>query len=280
MYIGAHVSILGGVFLAPQRAKKLGCECFQIFSRPPQGGKAPKWDENLIQKFKDECENYGFKNYYIHTPYIINLASANNRIRYCSINIIKEDLKRAGLIGAKAVVTHLGSANDYDEKTALLKTSEAIIKILESYKGQVPLLMEFSAGSGNIIGASILQMKKIFKQVPKKYHKHLKICFDTAHAFSSGIDLRTKKDIGLFLKKFDKEIGLGALKYIHANDSKAGIGEKKDRHEHLGKGMIGKKCFEILTAHPSLKKIDMVVETTTEAGMKRDIAFLKRLQKK
>ncbi len=282
MFFGAHVSIAGGLVNAPQRARDLGCECFQIFTRPPHGGKAPVWDTALAQRFQDECAQYGFTRWYIHTPYIINLASGNNKTRYGSISIIKEDLERANLIGAAMVVTHLGSANAYEMSEALAKTADALNKIfVGAFRGtpaqghRAILLMEFAAGAGNIIGSSIEQMKAILERVDDAYRPYVKICLDTAHVFASGRDLRTKADVQAFLKEFDKEIGLSSLAYIHANDSKVGLGEKKDRHEHLGKGKIGLECFQALMDGVD---VDMVVETPTLEGMKEDIALLKKMR--
>jgi len=282
MLFGAHVSIAGGLGNAPKRAHDLGCECFQIFTRPPHGGKAPLWDTFTAQRFQDECAKYGFTRWYIHTPYILNLASLNNKTRYGSMSIIKEDLQRANLIGAAMVVTHLGSANAYEMNETLAKTAEGITKILDGYSGNALLLMEFAAGAGNIIGSSIEQMKIILERVDDKYLRYLKICLDTAHVFASGIDLRTKADARAFLKEFDREIGLSRLAYIHANDSKVGLGEKKDRHEHLGKGKIGLECFRTFVGNArerSLQGVDMVVETPTLEGMKKDIALLKKMRK-
>ena len=87
--IGCHVSILGGIANAPQRAADLGCEVFQIFSRSPQGGPAPKIDKEVVKKFKEEMKKNGQENCYIHAPYYINFASANPKTKNSSLIIIK-----------------------------------------------------------------------------------------------------------------------------------------------------------------------------------------------
>ena len=112
MLFGAHVSIAGGIDLAPKRAADCGSEVFQTFTRSPQGGPAPKITPNVVEKFKSEVKHLKLAAHYIHTPYYINFASQNNRIRYGSINVVREELERGTLLGSTYVMTDLGSARD------------------------------------------------------------------------------------------------------------------------------------------------------------------------
>src|SRR3989344_6043714 len=105
--IGCHVSIAGGITNAPQRAADLGCEVFQMFTRSPQGGPAPKIDQETVVRFQEEMKKWNQKNCYIHAPYYINFASANPKTREASVRVIREELERGSLIGAKCVMTHL-----------------------------------------------------------------------------------------------------------------------------------------------------------------------------
>src|SRR5665647_616728 len=152
MNIGCHVSIAGGIFNAPQRAADLGAECFQIFTRSPQGGKAPELTPEVLEKFSTEIKKNKLENFVIHTPYYINFASANNRIRYGSVSVVRDELERASLLGAKYVMTHLGSAGELTEEEATVKTAEMLAKTLDGYTGSTELLIENSAGAGKIIG--------------------------------------------------------------------------------------------------------------------------------
>ena len=135
MNIGCHVSIAGGIQNAPERAHDLGCEVMQIFSRSPQGGKTPELTEEIIQLFKIENLKFKIKETYIHAPYYINFASANNRIRYGSLRAIREELERGSLIGAKFVMTHLGSAKELGQKESIQKVIHMLQKTLEGYSG-------------------------------------------------------------------------------------------------------------------------------------------------
>ena len=146
MKFGAHISIAGGIEKAPERAYKIGGECFQFFSRSPRGGKAKELTPEIISEFKNNCRKYNLKNYYIHTPYYINLASADNRVYYGSIAAIKEELKRADLLGAKAVVTHLGSAKELGEKEAGEKLVEGLKKVFLENSSKNPPSPLFQRG--------------------------------------------------------------------------------------------------------------------------------------
>jgi len=274
MYIGAHVSIAGGIYNAPLNAAQSGCECFQMFTRSPQGGQAQVLDKKIVDEFKLNCRKNKIFNYYVHTPYYINLASANNRIRFGSSSVIREDLERGSLLGAKALMTHLGSAKDYSEKQAFKKVVEGIKRILTGYKGQTQFLIENSAGAGKIIGDSFREIGRIIKALPEF---DIGVCFDTCHAFVSGYDLRTKEVVEKTLKQFDKEIGLSKLKLIHANDTKSDLGSHIDRHEHIGRGKIGQEGFIALLHHSYLKNIDFILETPIKKGVD-NVKVLKKLR--
>jgi deoxyribonuclease-4 len=274
MNIGAHVSIAGGVQNAPQNAAKIGCECFQMFTRSPQGGQAPKLNSQTVKEFQANCKKVKISNYYVHTPYYINLASSNNRIRYGSISVIRDDLERGLLLGAKALMTHLGSATDLGPGPALKTVVEGLRKILEGYKGKTQFLIEISAGSGNIIGDTFEEISRIIKALPKF---NIGVCFDTCHAFVSGYDLRTKAAVDQTLKQFDQKIGLEKLVLIHANDAKKGLGSHTDRHEHIGYGQIGQEGFWSLMHYPRLNNVDFILETPP-GGNVDDIKTLKNLR--
>jgi len=207
MKFGAHVSIAGGIFNAPANAKKIGCEVFQIFSRSPRGGPAPPLTEDVLSHFKSAMKENGQAEAYIHTPYYINLASSNNRIRLGSIEVIRQELERASLLGLPYIMTHLGSANDCPRAQAVRQVIQGVQSILTGYKGAALLLLENSAGSGNVVGNSFEEIRQIIKGVPRQTRNKLAVCFDTCHAFASGYDLRSKKAVNQTMNQFNKIIG-------------------------------------------------------------------------
>ncbi|NCP16945.1 endonuclease [Candidatus Kuenenbacteria bacterium CG_4_9_14_3_um_filter_39_14] len=281
MNIGAHISASGGVQNAPINATHYGAECYQFFSRSPQGGKAPNLDPNLIKEFKTNNKKYNLKNYYLHSPYYINLASAENRIYYGSISALKEELKRGKLLGAKGMMFHLGSAKDLGQTAAIKKVVKAIKEIIKDYQGGCQPLIEISAGAGLIIGDEFEEIAEIIKKSETAATKNLLgVCFDTAHAFESGYDLREEKAVQKTFSQFHKLIGLERLKVIHVNDSKTDLGSHSDRHEHLGYGKIGLAGFNALIKYFKTKKIpmDFIMETPTDEGILKDIKLLKKLR--
>jgi deoxyribonuclease-4 len=273
MLVGCHVSIAGGVQNAPERAAEFGAEAMQIFTRSPQGGKAPQLTKEICEEFKNS--NLKFKIYeaVVHTPYYINFASTNNRIRYGSVSVVRDELERASLLGAKYVMTHLGSAGDLSESEATTKVIKMLKKTLDGYSGRTELLIENSAGAGKIIGATFSQIGEIIKGV--NHTKLVGVCLDTQHSFASGYDWRASKET---LQKIDSEIGLDKIKLIHANDSMTDFSSHKDRHEHIGKGNIGLEAFQKIVSFANERDITLILETEHDF-VKEDILLLKNFRK-
>lgn len=277
MRIGLHVSAAGGADQAVLRAKELGCETFQFFSRPPQGGTPPKLTPELLAAFKTNMRDAGFVDAIIHTPYFINLASTNPRIYKGSIQVIREELERATLLEVPFVVTHLGSAKEVSRAAGMRMVSDGLKKILKGYHGTAKLLLENSAGAGNVMGATCEDLGALLKPFGKT--APIGICLDTCHVFASGYDIRTKADIAKLVTQIEKTVGLARLHFIHANDSKGALGDHKDRHEHIGDGQIGKPGFAALLSHPKLQHISIVLETHHDGKHITDLRILQKLKK-
>lgn len=276
MLFGSHVSIAGGIQNAPMNAHKIGAQTFQMFSRSPRGGK-PNISEKDILEFKKNLKKYNFKNFYIHSPYFINLASANNRVRYGSMSVLREELKIGNKLGATAVMTHLGSAKDFSAEKSFKLVIDGLQKILANYSGKTKFLIEISAGSGQIIGDTFEEIGTIIKAVK---NKNLGVCFDTCHAFASGYDLRTSEAVNKTLKQFDKLIDLEKLVVLHLNDSLVELGSHKDRHADIGHGLIGLEAFRAIINHPKLKNLDGIIETPAlKLSDEKAIKLLKSLIK-
>lgn len=281
MKFGVHVSIAGGVFNAPKNAADVGCEVFQIFTRSPRGGNAPELTDEILGQFNSEMKKYRLKNFYVHAPYYINLASENDRTYYGSIDILKKEIIRADKLGAQAMMVHLGSGDRLSRNDAINRVSEGLVKILKTYNGKTKFLIEIAAGAGNVMGDTFEEVASFISKTEKKVKTKIGVCFDTAHAFASGYDLRTEKKVVQTFKIFDSIIGLDRLALIHGNDSKVEFGGRKDRHEHLGKGKIGIEGFTAIVKHPKLKKVDIILETPKEDDMdKKNLAILKKLRSK
>ncbi len=269
--IGCHVSIAGGIVNAPQRAAELGCEVFQMFTRSPQGGPAPKITPEIAKQFKEEMKKWKQEDCYIHAPYYINFASANEMTRKASVRVIREELERGSLIGAKCLMTHLGSAKDVPRDKALKMVASGVKEIMKGYKGSTEFLLEISAGAGNTIGNTFEELEYI-----RGNNSKIGICLDSAHMFASGYDIKTKDGFDVTVKNIKKIVGLESVRVIHANDSKVELGEHKDRHDHIGDGKIGRKGFVNLAA---VFKCDFIAETKDDK-VRDDINILKNTRSK
>lgn len=278
--IGAHISAAGEISQAPLRAIIAGCECFQFFSRPPQGGPGKELTQKLIDAFKLNSKNNNLESY-IHAPYYINLASEKNNIFYNSIKIIREELNRGSLLNVKYVMVHIGSSKELGEKNGLKKAINGLSEIMKGYKGSTKLLLENSAGAGAIIGGTFEELAMIIYSTKLKKYP-LGVCFDTAHAFASGYDLRNNETVTSTFKQFDKIVGKEKLKLIHANDSLVEFNSKKDRHTNIGKGKIGLEGFKAIVTYAKKQKINLILETPhnrhDDPALSKDIKTLKKLR--
>lgn len=245
--------------MAPARARELNCEVMQMFSRPPQGGKGVEITAELAARFAAAMKESAIADVYIHTPYFINFASGNNRIRYGSVSVVREELERGSLLGAKYVMTHLGSAKELGRVEAIKKTAEMLRKTLEGYAGTTKLLVENSAGAGEIIGDGLDEIAEILELTDDG--NIAGICLDTQHSFASGYDWREFENT---LERIDKELGIEKIKLMHANDSQSELGSRKDRHEHIGPGKIGVDAFRNIVVFAKTHEIDMLCETEHE----------------
>lgn len=270
------MSIAGGIQNAPLRAQREKCETFQCFSRSPQGGPAPNLDEQIVKEFRDNMAAADIDRFYIHAPYYINLASLDNRIRHSSIRIIREELDRGSMLGARYVMFHPGSYKDQTLEDALKTVRKGLESILEGYKGTCKLLVEISAGAGNVLGDTFEEVAGMIRECADQ-SGFGGICFDTCHAFASGYDYRTPKDARKVLDDFQRIIGLEWLRMSHVQDSKTGLGGKRDRHEHVGRGYVGTEGLASLLKTPEFSGIDWILETESE-GRDEDLAILKEIR--
>lgn len=277
MLFGAHVSIAKGLFNAPLNAAAIGCEVFQMFTRSPHGGWVAPLDNEIAALFRQNAELCAQREWYIHTPYFINFPSANNRVRYGSISVVREELDRGTMLGAKYVMTHMGSYKDLGKEDGYQKLIDGLEKVFDGYKGTTELLLEISAGAGHIVGDTFDEIGEAIHH-PKLKKFNIGVCYDTQHGFASGYDIRTPKTVDETMKKFDELIGLDKLKMFHCNDSKIELGGKKDRHEHIGDGLIGKKGFRALLTYPALKDKNFILETEHDKVV-QDLKELHKIRK-
>lgn len=272
MRLGVHVSIAGKIYDSLEKAKELGCESMQIFSRNPRTWQAKEFDSFDVEEFKKRRLKFQIEPLIIHIPYLINLASPDEKLYKKSIKSYLEDIKTADLLEADYFVTHLGSHKGKGVEFGIKRFAEALKGIIEKLDPKIMILLENTSGSGNWLGSNFKEIGEIMEASGCK--KRLGLCFDTCHAYAAGYDIACKEGFNKTLKEIDKFIGLEKLKVIHLNDAKGDLGSHLDRHEHITKGKIGKEGFKAILKNPKLRKLTFILETPKEDN-KSDIMNLK-----
>jgi len=258
MKFGVHVSIADDFSLAADRAAKIDCECMQIFANQPQRWNVVEIPEGQLRAFKKKNDQINIKPVFIHSIYLINLASHNTYFYNQSIVQLTDCLAKAKRINAFGVVTHLGAAVKLERNKALEKVAAAIDQVLEKISSG-NFIIENSAGAGSIIGDEFEEIGTIIKKCKNK--SRVKVAFDTAHAYGAGYDIASEKGLSQTLSKFDKLIGLDRLVLIHGNDTSVGLGSNRDRHANIGEGNIGIDGFKRIINHPKLNHLPFILET-------------------
>src|SRR3990172_1501150 len=256
--VGAHVSIAKSLDLAIDRAVEIGADCIQIFGSAPQSWQPFIFPLEQVDLFLKKKKKFNIGPVFLHAIYLINLASDNPYILGRSIASLEQYLKFGKVIGAEGVIFHVGSHKGKGFPAVAEQIVEALRQILLRTEGAGKLILENSAGAGGVIGAKFSELGKIAKAVNSP---RVGVCLDSAHAFESGYDFKTKAGLDKSLKEFDREVGLEKLSCLHANDSKTPLGSKPDRHANIGAGEIGLSGFKNIVNHSDLKYLPMVIET-------------------
>ena len=270
MKIGFHVSISGSIDLSIDRALKLDCSTFQIFSRNPRSWTSKPLDKIKVEKFKSKLKSSGIKPVFSHMPYIPNLSSPNKEIYRKSVDSLLEEIDRCNILGIPYLVVHLGSHIGTENKIGLDLLVSALANASDS--SSLTILLENSPGSGNHLGSTFEELRDILIGVGGN---KLGVCFDTCHAFAAGYDISTKAGLFAVLKLFNTTVGLRKLKLVHLNDSTGALGSGIDHHEDIGFGMIGENGIRCILASP-LGNRPLIMETPTETH-KGNIDNLKKV---
>lgn len=278
--LGAHVSVKDGVDLAPERARSLGCDSMQIFTRNQMQWKSREMGEDEVERFKNNVKEFGIKRVMAHDSYLINLSATDENTLRMSKEAFADELGRASRLGIDYLVFHPGSHLGAGESKGIRSVSENVRKIIEkSGEGGARLLFETTAGQGSNLGFSFEQMSALLEGVGME--DRTGVCFDTCHSFAAGYDLVTKGGYEKTFELFDQIIGLKMLYAFHVNDSKGGQGSRLDRHDNIGKGKLGKAAFALLVNDRRFAEHPMVLETPGgDEGYREDLSALRSLIKK
>ncbi len=281
--IGIHTSIAGGVQNAAERAYRLGCNTFQIFSSGPRQW-AP-YDLSRLQcaEMSRLREKYDLKPLVIHTNYLVNLASTSPLFLKKSVEAFRGEVERALALCAEYLVLHPGSFRGANRDEGLMRTAAAITAAtqgLDLVKGKLTILIENTAGAEYSLGGSFEQVAEVLERLQGIVP--IAACIDTCHTHVAGFDMVSAQGLRETLTHLDKTVGLKNVHVWHCNDAKAACGSKLDRHQHIGKGTIGLEPFRHLLNDPRLADAAFIAETPIDApgDDRRNVAALKALVKK
>jgi deoxyribonuclease-4 len=256
--IGIHTSTAGEASRALDIAYGLGCTALQIFSGSPrmwprggQRGVAPE----VAEKFRSRRVELSLGPVAIHANYLINLASSDPALWERSVAAFRDELLRGAALGAEYLIVHPGSARGGEMSQAIENVAAGISRAAKDLPSGAPrVLLENTAGQGSCVGSRLQELRQILDGCRARgVAPHPGVCLDTAHLLAAGYEIRTTDGLEATLDAVEQIIGLANVRVIHCNDSKAAFGSRRDRHEHIGKGHIGREAFGRILNHPRLQ---------------------------
>jgi deoxyribonuclease-4 len=257
--IGFHAPIKGGVHNALIVAKDTGCDTVQLFSRNPRGWLAKPLSLEDVLLFRKTRSLTRISPVLIHCNYLVNLAAADEILLEKSRLSFREEVERALLLGVDYLVVHPGSARGSCEADGIAKCAQSLRLACKRLKlGSLHILLENTAGQGDCIGHRFEHLREIMNACPKL---PLGVCFDTAHAFTAGYDIREEDGLEALIEKLRRTVGIRNVRAIHFNDSRAPYNSRVDRHWHIGEGHIGNDALRRIARHPKLKHAAFILET-------------------
>ena len=279
-YIGAHVSASGGVENAPINAKEIGATAFALFTKNQRQWVSAPLSEKSIELFKERCAEFGFNSNYIlpHDSYLINLGHPDEEGIAKSRTAFFDEMHRCQQLGLNRLNFHPGShLNQISIDDCLSRISESINLSLEKTEG-VTAVIENTAGQGTNLGFKFEQIAQIIDKVNDK--SRVGVCIDTAHTLAAGYEIRTKEGFEKTFSEFESIIGINYLKGIHLNDSKKELGTHVDRHDSIGKGVMGMETFRLIMNDARFDNLPIILETPDESIWAEEIKLLYSLEVK
>jgi deoxyribonuclease-4 len=268
--IGIHTSIAGSLARAALKAAELGANTFQIFSASPRMWRARRLDPDQVGKLKRARKRFDFRPLAVHANYLINLAAPDETLRERSVVSFRGELERALELGAEFLVAHPGSYGPHGLEPGIRTVAASLAEAARGLRLKgLTILIENTAGGGTKLGGHFDELKAIRDAAQQSADVEIGFCLDTAHCLASGYDIVRRPGL----------LALPHLKLIHANDSKAPLGSHLDRHQHIGRGFIGKAGFRRILAHPKLRAKPFILETPIdrEGDDRRNLDTLKTL---
>ena len=272
IWIGNHVSVSKGYLTMGRHAKKLGGDTFAFFPRNPRGGRSKTVSDEELALLRRFLEENSFGKLVVHGAYTMNVCAAKEEVRANSREMLRDDLLRLQALPGNFYNLHPGCHVGQGSETGIRLIAEALAGVIREVEqnSAMPLqnkvLLETMAAKGSEVGGSFEELKAIIDLTADlggaELREKLGVCLDTCHVWDAGYDIKTGLD--RVLADFDRVIGLENLCAVHLNDSKNPLGSHKDRHEQLGKGMIGSDALRAVVRHPLLQGRPFILETPND----------------
>ncbi|MBI1806753.1 MAG: deoxyribonuclease IV [Ignavibacteria bacterium] len=277
LLIGAHESIAGGIHMAFARAESVGCRALQIFTKSTNQWRAKPLTDEDIANYKTAASKSSINHVIAHDCYLINLCATDRAILQKSREAFVDELRRCEELGIRYLNFHPGAHMGAGEEGGIKTIIDSLDWAHEQTRGfSVMSVLETTAGQGTAIGRRFEQLAMIIEGVQEPHR--MAVCIDTCHIFAAGYDIGREPTYMNTIREFDDIIGLQRLVAIHTNDSKKPLGSRVDRHEHIGKGAIGKLGFQLLMQDERLMHIPKILETPKGEDLKEDTMNLSMLQ--
>jgi len=276
-YLGAHMSIAGGLHNAPERGMKVGCGVIQVFTQNSNQWRGKTISDADVALFRKKWAESGLHEIVSHDIYLINLGAAPGEVRDKSLAGFQEEMERCARLGIDKIIMHPGSHNGDGEEVGLRRVVEAFDRLIvdtPAYSGKI--LLETTAGQGTNLGYTFEQLKVIMDG--SAFPDRFGVCFDTCHTFAAGYDITTEAGYKAVWEEFDRIIGIDRLQCFHFNDSKKGLNCHVDRHEHIGQGAMGLDGFRFLMNDPRFANVPKILETPKGDNDEMDMANLTLLR--
>ncbi|RRR98114.1 deoxyribonuclease IV [Glycomyces terrestris] len=271
--IGAHVPVAGGlVKKGVAEGDAIGAETIQIFAGSPRGWAPPRVDEDAALAFREACGERGWP-VFVHAAYLINLASPVPETVDRSVENLRAAMTASHLLGAEAVVVHAGSSIDGDRAGALKRLGPVYRRVLDGLP-PMRLLVEPTAGAKNAMASTFQSTGEYLDAVGVD---GVGLCLDTCHLHAAGEALADPERLDASLRALTAAIGPGRIGLVHFNDSKDARDSRRDRHEKLGDGVLGREGLGAVVATPLLQGVPLVIETPTR---EHDVAYAKALEQR
>lgn len=246
MKLGAQMSTAGGLHTAFARGEEAGCETVMIFTKSNRQWKAKPLSEEDIGAFHSAAAEHGETPIEAaHASYLINVGSSDEALWEKSFQALKVEVERIEALGIPLLTFHPGAHMKEGEEVGLANTARALHRLLEETAGyKATICVETMAGTGTTLGYRFEHLAYLLEHGQSGAESgRLGVCLDTCHVFAAGYDIRTPEAYAATLAELDSVVGLDQIRCFHFNDSKYDLGDRRDRHDHIGRGFIGVDGF-------------------------------------